>query len=221
MEQLQVFFSESERADGGKTSSGKFFCRRFQPSAKLKQQQPMLEYVLWAKWNKLTIQSFLKTHWGESSYDIVIHWRIILYWRWQPAISLVRQDVLDRALSLAGKGDRLIENSHYAEDSIRPKCSELRAVSEEISSTLRSKKSVLLRAMELHHALEKVGKSDPPHLHHFQSGSKSFWLYFQYTLPGRLCIGARKEFSCWPASQWTAVSLRMELKQPCKNWRDI
>uniref|UniRef100_A0A3Q1C2R4 Mcf.2 cell line derived transforming sequence-like a n=1 Tax=Amphiprion ocellaris TaxID=80972 RepID=A0A3Q1C2R4_AMPOC len=64
-------------------------------------------------------------------------------------------DVLDLALSLASEGDRLIENSHYAEDSIRPKCSELRGVCEEISSTLRSKKSLLLRALELHHALEK------------------------------------------------------------------
>uniref|UniRef100_A0AAQ5YHG0 Mcf.2 cell line derived transforming sequence-like a n=1 Tax=Amphiprion ocellaris TaxID=80972 RepID=A0AAQ5YHG0_AMPOC len=59
-----------------------------------------------------------------------------------------------RAPSLT-EGDRLIENSHYAEDSIRPKCSELRGVCEEISSTLRSKKSLLLRALELHHALEK------------------------------------------------------------------
>ncbi|XP_042369114.1 guanine nucleotide exchange factor DBS-like isoform X1 [Plectropomus leopardus] len=67
-------------------------------------------------------------------------------------------DALDRALSLAGDGDRLIENSHYAEDSIRPKCSELRAVCEEINSTLRSKKSLLLRAMELHHALEKASR---------------------------------------------------------------
>lgn len=75
------------------------------------------------------------------------------------------QDVLDRALSLAGEGDRLIENSHYAEDSIRPKCSELRSVCEEINSTLRSKKSLLLRAMELHHALEKVGKSSLSILH--------------------------------------------------------
>uniref|UniRef100_A0AAQ5WYF3 Mcf.2 cell line derived transforming sequence-like a n=1 Tax=Amphiprion ocellaris TaxID=80972 RepID=A0AAQ5WYF3_AMPOC len=66
-----------------------------------------------------------------------------------------RRDVLDLALSLASEGDRLIENSHYAEDSIRPKCSELRGVCEEISSTLRSKKSLLLRALELHHALEK------------------------------------------------------------------
>ncbi|XP_044043811.1 guanine nucleotide exchange factor DBS isoform X1 [Siniperca chuatsi] len=67
-------------------------------------------------------------------------------------------DVLDRALSLAVEGDRLIENSHYAEDSIRPKCSELRGVCEEISSTLRSKKSLLLRAMEFHHALEKASR---------------------------------------------------------------
>ncbi|XP_049919547.1 guanine nucleotide exchange factor DBS isoform X3 [Epinephelus moara] len=67
-------------------------------------------------------------------------------------------DALDRAMSLAGEGDRLIENSHYAEDSIRPKCSELRAVCEEINSTLRSKKGLLLRAMELHHALEKASR---------------------------------------------------------------
>lgn len=65
--------------------------------------------------------------------------------------------MLDRALSLACEGDRLIENGHYAEDSIRPKCSELRGVCKEISSTLRSKKNLLLRAMELHHSLEKVG----------------------------------------------------------------
>uniref|UniRef100_A0A8D2ZVG0 Mcf.2 cell line derived transforming sequence-like a n=1 Tax=Scophthalmus maximus TaxID=52904 RepID=A0A8D2ZVG0_SCOMX len=65
------------------------------------------------------------------------------------------KDVLDRALSLACEADRLIENSHYAEDSIRPKCSELRGVCDEISAALRSKKNLLLRAMELHHALEK------------------------------------------------------------------
>lgn len=65
--------------------------------------------------------------------------------------------MLDRALSLACEGDKLIESSHYAEDSIRPKCSELRAACEDISATLRSKKCLLLRAMELHHALEKVG----------------------------------------------------------------
>uniref|UniRef100_A0A8D0A6Q0 MCF.2 cell line derived transforming sequence like n=1 Tax=Sander lucioperca TaxID=283035 RepID=A0A8D0A6Q0_SANLU len=72
-------------------------------------------------------------------------------------VILEKLDALDRALSLASEGDRLIENSHYAEDSIRPKCSELRGVCEEISSTLRNKKSLLLTALELHHALEKDG----------------------------------------------------------------
>lgn len=48
-----------------------------------------------------------------------------------------------------------------------------------------------------------------------------FGHYFQYTSPCRLCVGARKAFSCWPASQWTDVSLKMELKQPCKSWSDI
>ncbi|CAN9498186.1 unnamed protein product [Ophioblennius macclurei] len=65
-------------------------------------------------------------------------------------------DVLDLALSLVSEGDRLIENSHYAEDSIRPKCTELRGVCEEISFNLRTKKNLLLRALELHHALEKA-----------------------------------------------------------------
>ncbi|XP_077368397.1 guanine nucleotide exchange factor DBS isoform X3 [Festucalex cinctus] len=67
-------------------------------------------------------------------------------------------DVLDYALSLASEGDGLIENAHYAEDSIRPKCCELRSVCEEITSTLRDKKSLLLTAMELHHSLEKASR---------------------------------------------------------------
>ncbi|XP_053273440.1 guanine nucleotide exchange factor DBS isoform X3 [Pleuronectes platessa] len=67
-------------------------------------------------------------------------------------------DILDRAVSLACEGDRLIENSHYAEDSIRPKCSELRGVCDEISATLRCKKNLLLRAMEMHHSLEKASQ---------------------------------------------------------------
>ncbi|XP_029023506.1 guanine nucleotide exchange factor DBS isoform X3 [Betta splendens] len=67
-------------------------------------------------------------------------------------------EVLDGALSLACEGDMLIENGHYAEDSIRPKCSELRAVCKDISSTLRSKKSLLLRAMELHHSLDAASR---------------------------------------------------------------
>ncbi|KAL1281932.1 hypothetical protein QQF64_000735 [Cirrhinus molitorella] len=67
-------------------------------------------------------------------------------------------EVLDQALSLASDGDLLIEASHYAVDSILPKCSELRAVCEEISSVLKAKKAYLLKSMELHQSLEKAAK---------------------------------------------------------------
>ncbi|KAM4601800.1 guanine nucleotide exchange factor DBS [Polymixia lowei] len=67
-------------------------------------------------------------------------------------------EVVERALSLASEGDSLIDNSHYAEDSIKPKCCELRGVCDDITSMLRTKKTLLLRAMELHHALEKASR---------------------------------------------------------------
>ncbi|XP_074550713.1 guanine nucleotide exchange factor DBS-like isoform X1 [Halichoeres trimaculatus] len=67
-------------------------------------------------------------------------------------------EVLDRAMSLANEGEELIQNSHYAEDSIQPKCSELRAVSETVSCSLKAKKEHLLKAMELHHRLERASK---------------------------------------------------------------
>ncbi|KAG9331953.1 hypothetical protein JZ751_016353 [Albula glossodonta] len=65
-------------------------------------------------------------------------------------------DVLDRAQVLACEGDRLIEGAHYAVDSILPKCTELRAVSEELTAKMKAKKAHLLKAMELHHCLEKA-----------------------------------------------------------------
>ncbi|XP_055727561.1 guanine nucleotide exchange factor DBS-like isoform X3 [Salvelinus fontinalis] len=67
-------------------------------------------------------------------------------------------EVLDRTQALAREGDELIQNSHYAEDSIQPKCIELRAVNEEMSTYLRAKKDHLLRAIELHHSLERASK---------------------------------------------------------------
>uniref|UniRef100_A0A3B4D666 Mcf.2 cell line derived transforming sequence-like a n=1 Tax=Pygocentrus nattereri TaxID=42514 RepID=A0A3B4D666_PYGNA len=67
-------------------------------------------------------------------------------------------EVLDRALALASDADILIESSHYAVDSILPKCSELRAVCEEVGTVLKAKKAHLLKAMELHSSLEKATK---------------------------------------------------------------
>ncbi|CAL8266505.1 unnamed protein product [Lota lota] len=67
-------------------------------------------------------------------------------------------ELLVRTLALAQEGDTLIQNTHYAEDSIQTNCSELRALSSELSSTLRAKKDFLLQAMELHHSLERAAK---------------------------------------------------------------
>ncbi|KAL4656536.1 guanine nucleotide exchange factor DBS-like isoform X1 [Arapaima gigas] len=67
-------------------------------------------------------------------------------------------EVLEQAQMLAFEGDQLVQNSHYAVDSIVPKCSELRAVSEELTTNLKARKAHLLKAMELHQNLEKAAK---------------------------------------------------------------
>lgn len=66
------------------------------------------------------------------------------------------QEVLVRTAALSQEGDELIQKSHYAEDSIQPKCSELRTISETVNNNLRAKKDHLLKARELHHRLERV-----------------------------------------------------------------
>ncbi|XP_063353324.1 guanine nucleotide exchange factor DBS isoform X8 [Pelmatolapia mariae] len=67
-------------------------------------------------------------------------------------------EVLVRAAALSQEGDELIQKSHYAEDSIQPKCSELRTISETVNNNLRAKKDHLLKARELHHRLERASK---------------------------------------------------------------
>ncbi|XP_072554768.1 guanine nucleotide exchange factor DBS isoform X1 [Paramormyrops kingsleyae] len=67
-------------------------------------------------------------------------------------------DILIRAQALACEGDRLIESSHYAVDSILPKCGDLRTVTEALVTELRARKGHLLKAMELHQTLEKAAK---------------------------------------------------------------
>ncbi|KPP78778.1 guanine nucleotide exchange factor DBS-like [Scleropages formosus] len=68
------------------------------------------------------------------------------------------KDILGRAQALADEGNQLIESSHYAVDSIMPKCAELRAVAEALATELKSRKAHLLKVMELHQSLEKAAK---------------------------------------------------------------
>lgn len=64
--------------------------------------------------------------------------------------------MLDRAVSLAQEGEDLIQKSHYAQDSIQPKCAEISTTSEDVRAGLKARRTQLLKAMELHHALERV-----------------------------------------------------------------
>lgn len=110
--------------------------------------------------------------------------------------------MLDRASLLANEGDGLIQNSHYAEDSIKPKCSELKSVSENVSSILRAKKDHLLKAMELHHCLERVRRT------HARSNCAA------YALP---CLFLFNDSSLWivcQASKWVDDGIYLLASQP-------
>ncbi|MBN3315146.1 MCF2L factor, partial [Atractosteus spatula] len=67
-------------------------------------------------------------------------------------------EILDLAKDLASQGDLLIQSNHYAVDSILPKCSELRSVTEELAAEMKMKKIRLHKSMELHQTLEKAAK---------------------------------------------------------------
>ncbi|XP_043556168.1 guanine nucleotide exchange factor DBS isoform X2 [Chiloscyllium plagiosum] len=66
------------------------------------------------------------------------------------------QEVLEKAETLAVQGDHLIEDNHYAVDSILPKCIELRAVCRNLANGLKTKKELLNQSMELHKRLEQA-----------------------------------------------------------------
>lgn len=64
---------------------------------------------------------------------------------------------MERARALALEGEGLIDNKHYAVDSIRPKCEELRHLCDQFSSEVSRRRGLLSKALELHNLLETVG----------------------------------------------------------------
>uniref|UniRef100_A0A4W3I2P8 Guanine nucleotide exchange factor DBS n=1 Tax=Callorhinchus milii TaxID=7868 RepID=A0A4W3I2P8_CALMI len=65
------------------------------------------------------------------------------------------QEYLEKALALILQGDELIQNNHYAVDSILPKCNEMRRVCDEFTNGITTKKEFLNLSMDLHKRLEK------------------------------------------------------------------
>ncbi|XP_039706498.1 putative guanine nucleotide exchange factor MCF2L2 [Pteropus medius] len=66
------------------------------------------------------------------------------------------QEPLEKAQLLAVIGDQLIQSHHYAADSIRSKCVELRHLCDDFTNENRKKYDILGKSLELHKQLDKV-----------------------------------------------------------------
>lgn len=68
------------------------------------------------------------------------------------------QEPLEKAQLLTLAGDQLIQSHHYAADSIRPKCAELRHLCDDFINENKKKYNILGKSLELHRQLDKVSK---------------------------------------------------------------
>ncbi|NXV19956.1 MCF2L factor, partial [Cepphus grylle] len=68
------------------------------------------------------------------------------------------QEPLEKAQSLALHGEQLIQNNHYAVDSIRPKCVELRRICADFTNETKKKYDILGKSLELHKQLDKASQ---------------------------------------------------------------
>ncbi|XP_060797513.1 guanine nucleotide exchange factor DBS isoform X6 [Neoarius graeffei] len=66
------------------------------------------------------------------------------------------QESLEKAQLHALHGEQLIQSNHYAVDSIRPKCVELRRICDDFSNEAKKKNDILSKSLEIHTWLEKV-----------------------------------------------------------------
>ncbi|XP_077963665.1 guanine nucleotide exchange factor DBS isoform X11 [Gasterosteus aculeatus] len=65
---------------------------------------------------------------------------------------------LEKAQLHALHGDQLIQSNHYAVDSIRPKCVELRRVCDDFSNEAKKKTDLLSKSLQIHMGIEKVNQ---------------------------------------------------------------
>ncbi|XP_038158982.1 guanine nucleotide exchange factor DBS isoform X2 [Cyprinodon tularosa] len=68
------------------------------------------------------------------------------------------QPTVEKAQLHAMHGDQLIQSNHYAVDSIRPKCVELRRVCDDFSNEARKKSDVLSKSLHIHTGVEKINQ---------------------------------------------------------------
>uniref|UniRef100_A0A671USF2 Guanine nucleotide exchange factor DBS-like n=1 Tax=Sparus aurata TaxID=8175 RepID=A0A671USF2_SPAAU len=65
---------------------------------------------------------------------------------------------IEKAQLHALHGDQLIQSNHYAVDSIRPKCVELRRVCDDFSNEAKKKTDVLSKSLQIHVGIDKVNQ---------------------------------------------------------------
>uniref|UniRef100_A0AAY4E976 MCF.2 cell line derived transforming sequence-like 2 n=1 Tax=Denticeps clupeoides TaxID=299321 RepID=A0AAY4E976_9TELE len=68
------------------------------------------------------------------------------------------QEFLEKAQLHALHGDQLIQSNHYAVDSIRPKCVELRRICDDFSNEAKKKLGILSKSLEIQRGIEKVNQ---------------------------------------------------------------
>ncbi|XP_063057913.1 guanine nucleotide exchange factor DBS isoform X6 [Engraulis encrasicolus] len=68
------------------------------------------------------------------------------------------QEFLEKAQRHASYGDQLIQSNHYAVDSIRPKCVELRRVRDDYNNEAKKKHDILSKSLEIHKGIDKVNQ---------------------------------------------------------------
>ncbi|XP_042590393.1 guanine nucleotide exchange factor DBS isoform X5 [Cyprinus carpio] len=68
------------------------------------------------------------------------------------------QESLEKAQLHAQHGDQLIQSNHYAVDSIRPKCVELRRICDDFSNEAKKKHDILTKSLEIHKRIDEVNQ---------------------------------------------------------------
>ncbi|NXY02227.1 MCF2L factor, partial [Pteruthius melanotis] len=106
---------------------------------------------------KLTLDNLLETQAGFADIgDSVTRVENLL--KEQKHLEEKGQEPLEKAQSLALHGEQLIQNNHYAVDSIRPKCVELRRICDDFTNETKKKYDILGKSLELHKQLDKASK---------------------------------------------------------------
>ncbi|NXB18083.1 MCF2L factor, partial [Rhagologus leucostigma] len=106
---------------------------------------------------KLTLDNLMETQAGFADIgDSVTRVENLL--KEQKHLEEKGQGPLEKAQSLALHGEQLIQNNHYAVDSIRPKCVELRRICDDFTNETKKKYDILGKSLELHKQLDKASQ---------------------------------------------------------------